>query len=36
MADGKTRKEAVANAKEIIREWIATAEFLGRPIPGRK
>ena len=33
MADGKTYAEAVANAEEIIDEWIETARRLGRPIP---
>jgi predicted RNase H-like HicB family nuclease len=33
MADGQTYAEAVANAEEIIDEWIETARQLGRPIP---
>jgi predicted RNase H-like HicB family nuclease len=33
MADGKTYQEALANAEQIIREWIETATDLGRPIP---
>jgi len=33
MADGSTYKEAVDNAEVVIREWIRTAEELGRPIP---
>jgi predicted RNase H-like HicB family nuclease len=33
MADGQTYAEAVANAEEIIDEWIETARNLGRPIP---
>ena len=45
MADGQTYAEAVANAEQIIEEWIAvtqrdgarpgfqTARKLGRPIP---
>jgi predicted RNase H-like HicB family nuclease len=33
MADGQTYAEAVANAEEIISEWIETASKLGRPIP---
>ena len=33
MADGQTYAEAVANAEEIIDEWIETARELGRPIP---
>jgi predicted RNase H-like HicB family nuclease len=33
MADGQTYAEAVANAEEIIDEWVETARKLGRPIP---
>ncbi len=33
MADGKTYEQAVANAKEVIEEWIETARDLGRLIP---
>jgi len=33
MADGQTYAEAVANAEQIIDEWIETARELGRPIP---
>ena len=36
MADGKTRQEALLNAEQIIKEWIETAEELGRPIPRPK
>jgi len=32
-ADGSTYQEAVQNAEVIIREWIETAQELGRPIP---
>jgi predicted RNase H-like HicB family nuclease len=32
-ADGKTRKEALANVEVIIQEWIETAKQLGRTIP---
>jgi predicted RNase H-like HicB family nuclease len=32
-ADGKTYGEALANAEIVIREWIETAQELGRPIP---
>lgn len=32
-ADGATYQEAVANAEQVIREWIETAQELGRPIP---
>jgi predicted RNase H-like HicB family nuclease len=33
MADGGTYQEAVSNAETIIREWIETAQQLGRAIP---
>jgi predicted RNase H-like HicB family nuclease len=33
MADGGTYQEAVSNAETIIREWIETAQQLGRVIP---
>ena len=33
MADGATYAEAVANAQEVIAEWIETARQMGRPIP---
>ncbi|MBI3921343.1 MAG: type II toxin-antitoxin system HicB family antitoxin [Armatimonadetes bacterium] len=33
MADGKTYQEALANAEEVIDEWIATAKDLGRALP---
>jgi predicted RNase H-like HicB family nuclease len=36
MADGKTYSEALSNAEQIIREWIETAEELGRTIPQPK
>jgi predicted RNase H-like HicB family nuclease len=32
-ADGATYQDAVANAEVVIREWIETAQELGRPIP---
>jgi len=32
-ADGKSHKEALANVEVIIKEWVETAEELGRPIP---
>lgn len=32
-AEGPTRQEALANAETVIREWIETAQGLGRPIP---
>jgi predicted RNase H-like HicB family nuclease len=36
MADGKTYREALSNAENIIREWIETAKALGRSIPEPK
>jgi len=33
MADGKTCREAVANAEDIIQEWVDTAREMGREIP---
>ena len=33
MADGSSYQEALKNAEVIIREWIETAQELGRPIP---
>ena len=35
-ADGATYAEAVANAEVVIREWLETAEALGREIPKPK
>ena len=35
-ADGKTRREALANVEVVIKEWIETATELGRPIPSPK
>jgi predicted RNase H-like HicB family nuclease len=35
-ADGVSYQEAVANAEVVIREWIETAQELGRPIPNRE
>ncbi len=32
-ADGATYHEAIVNAETIIREWIETAQELGRAIP---
>lgn len=36
LADGETYQEALANAEVIIREWIETAQSLGREIPKPK
>ena len=36
MADGASYEEALANAQEVIQEWIETAKDLGRPIPEPK
>ncbi len=36
MADGETYEEAVANARQVIDEWIETAREEGRPIPEPK
>lgn len=36
MADGNTYQEAVSNAEIIIKEWIKTAQQLGREIPQPK
>ncbi len=32
-ADGATYQEAIANAEVAVREWIETAQELGRPVP---
>lgn len=36
MADGSTAAEALSNVEQIIREWIETAQELGRPVPEPK
>ena len=36
MADGASYEEALANAQQVIAEWIETAEALDRPIPEPK
>ena len=36
MADGKTYREAVANAERVIEEWIEIAHELGRYVPEPK
>ena len=33
MADGSSREEAVANARQVIESWIVTAKELGRVVP---
>jgi predicted RNase H-like HicB family nuclease len=33
MADGASYQDALSNAEVVIREWIETAQDLGRPIP---
>lgn len=35
-ADGKTYQKALKNVERVIREWIETANELGRPIPKPK
>jgi predicted RNase H-like HicB family nuclease len=35
-ADGQTHQQALANAEQVIQEWIETAKELGRPIPEPK
>jgi len=35
-ADGTTSTQSLANAEIVIREWIETAQELGRPIPEPK
>lgn len=35
-ADGATYAEAVSNVEVVIREWIETAQELGRPVPEPK
>lgn len=36
MADGETYEQAVANVRQVIAEWIETAQKLGRSIPEPK
>jgi predicted RNase H-like HicB family nuclease len=33
IADGASEQEALRNAERMIRDWIETAEALGREIP---
>ena len=35
-ADGETYQEALAAAEVVIKQWIETAQELGRPIPTPK
>jgi len=35
-ADGATRQAALKNVGPVIKEWIATAKKIGRPIPEPK
>ena len=35
-ADGGTRQEALANAEEVISDWLETAQEFGRPAPEPK
>lgn len=35
-ADGRTYAEAVKNAEVVIKEWIVTAQELGRAVPEPK
>ena len=35
-ADGQTHREALTNVQVVIKEWIETAQELGRPIPQPK
>jgi predicted RNase H-like HicB family nuclease len=35
-ADGATKQAALKNVDAVIKEWIATANELGRPIPEPK
>ena len=33
MADGETYEAALANAQQVVEEWIQSAQELGRPVP---
>jgi len=35
-ADGATYAEAVSNVEVVVREWVETAQELGRPLPEPK
>ena len=36
MVDGKTHDEVLENVTQVIKEWLETAEELGREIPKPK
>ena len=36
MADGATAKDALHNVEQIVKDWIETAQELGREIPEPK
>ena len=36
MADGATQAKALANVRQVMHEWIQTAQELGRPVPEPK
>ena len=36
MADGASYESALASAQQVIAEWIASTQALGRPIPEPK
>lgn len=36
MADGATYRQELTNVEIVIKEWIETAEELGRPVPEPK
>jgi predicted RNase H-like HicB family nuclease len=36
MAEGESYHEALVNAEQVIREWVETAQALGRPVPQPK
>ena len=35
-ADGATKQAALKNVDLVVKEWIATAKSLGRPVPEPK
>ena len=36
MADGESYQQALVNVEQVIREWIETAQALGRVVPEPK